>query len=123
MIVAVPCSGDRVEANFGNARAFTIARAEEGAIAGSSVVDWTGEAEPDPANEPALVGFFHRHGVEIILAGAIGYPMQQALKSAGFTVYSGVSGEVAAALQAFLLDDIEPASPSNRPLHGPPWAR
>lgn len=120
MIVAVPSiGGSTVEPHMANTRAFTIARVEDGAVAEATVVDWT-EAEVD---EATLVAFLQRRGVEVVLAGSMGYALQQALKSAGFTVYTGVSGEVAAALEAVLRDDIEPAAPGVRPLHGPPWAR
>jgi predicted Fe-Mo cluster-binding NifX family protein len=120
MIVAVPSiSGTAVEPHMANARAFTIARVEDGAVAEVALVDWT-QAEIE---EAALVAFLGERGVEVVLAGSMGYALQQALKSAGFTVYTGISGEVAAALEAFLRDDIEPAAPGIRPLHGPPWAR
>ena len=120
MIVAVPSiDGTAVEPHLANARAFTIARVEDGAVAEVAVVEWT-EAEVE---EAALLTFLSRRGVEVVLAGSMGYAFQQALKSAGLTVYTGVSGEVAAALAAFLRDDIEPAAPGIRPLHGPPWAR
>ena len=120
MIVAVPSTdGTAVEPHMANARAFTIARLEDGAVAEVAVADWT-QAEVE---EAALVAFLDKHGVEVVLAGSMGYGLQQALKSAGFAVYTGVSGGVAAALEAFLRDDIEPAAPGIRPLHGPPWAR
>ena len=119
MIVAVPSTGGTVEPHLANARAFTIARVEDGAIAEAAVLEWT-EAEMD---EAALVTFLRDRGVEVVLAGSMGYVLEQALKSAGFTVYAGVSGEVTAVLEAFLRDDIEPAAPGNRSLHGPPWAR
>lgn len=120
MIVAVPSIGGTVvEPHLANARDFTIVRVVDGAIVETAVVAWT-EAEMD---EAALVVFLGERGVEVVLAGAMSYALQQALKRAGFTVYAGVSGQVAAALEALLLDDIEPAAPGIRPLHGPPWAR
>jgi predicted Fe-Mo cluster-binding NifX family protein len=134
MIIAVPRAGNEVVGQLANAGEFAVFHVEDGVVTGSSVVESAEARQAGPegagpqgpvtsGREAELVAFFRRHGVEVILTGTIGYSLQQALKSAGFTVYSGVSGDVAAAVAAFLGDDIEPAAPGNRPLHGPPWAR
>jgi predicted Fe-Mo cluster-binding NifX family protein len=119
MIVAVAGAGGTVEPHLANARSFTIAEVADGAIVNTAEVKWA-DADMDAA---ALTTFLRERGVEVILAGSVGYAFQQALKSAGFAVYTGVSGDVSAALEGFLRDDLEPAAPGIRPLHGPPWAR
>jgi predicted Fe-Mo cluster-binding NifX family protein len=124
MVIAVPSLHGALEAQFTNARSFTLARVLDGVVVETSTVPWEPvRGNAAPVEEEAVVGLLRGHEVDVVLAGTIGYELQRVLKGAGFTVYSGLSGDVTEALESFLRDDIEPAVPTNRPLHGPPWAR
>ncbi len=102
MVIAVPYADGQVNAHFGQTQAFLIAEAEDGALKESTVYAVNG-LEHDHSG---LAGFLASRGVDVILAGGMGAPMQRALSSAGFDLYCGVSGPAAAAVEAFLGGEI-----------------
>ncbi|MHB0979963.1 MAG: NifB/NifX family molybdenum-iron cluster-binding protein [Thermoleophilia bacterium] len=102
MVIAVPYLDGQVNAHFGRTQAFLVAEAEGGAVKESTVYAVAG-LEHDHSG---LAGFLASRGVDVILAGGMGAPMQQALTRAGFELYCGVSGPAAEAVEAFLLGNI-----------------
>lgn len=102
MIIAVPYVDGQVNAHFGQTQAFLIAEAEGGAVKESTVYPVAGLQH----DHGGLAGFLASQGVEVILAGGMGAPMQQALSQAGFELYCGVSGSAAQAVEAFLGGEI-----------------
>jgi predicted DNA-binding protein (UPF0251 family)/predicted Fe-Mo cluster-binding NifX family protein len=103
MVIAVPYLEGQVNAHFGSTQAFLVAEAEGGQVTRTTLY----EVEGMQHNHSGIAGFLQTQHVEVILAGGMGAPMQQALKQAGFALYCGVSGPVDEVLQAFLHGEIE----------------
>ena len=114
MIVAVPYLGGNVNAHFGSTQAFLLAEAVDGTLERT----WVFEVQGMQHNHAGIAGFLKEQGVEVILAGGMGAPMQQALKRIGFEVYCGVSGPAIAAVEAFLRGEIEQSESTCGHHHG-----
>jgi predicted Fe-Mo cluster-binding NifX family protein len=69
-------------------------------------------------NHSGIAGFLKEQGVEVILAGGMGAPMQQALKAQGFDLYCGVSGPAVQAIEAFLRGETEQSESTCGHHHG-----
>lgn len=102
MVIAVPYLDGQVNAHFGRTQAFLVAEAADGAVKESTVYTVAG-LEHDHGG---LAGFLAGRGVDVILAGGMGGPMQQALKAAGFQLYCGVSGPATGAVEAYLRGEL-----------------
>jgi predicted Fe-Mo cluster-binding NifX family protein len=103
MILAVPYLQGNVNAHFGSAQAFLVAETVDGKVERTSVFEVQGMQH----NHSGIAGFLKAQGVEVILAGGMGAPMQQALKQSGFSLYCGVTGPALEAVDAFLRGEIE----------------
>jgi predicted Fe-Mo cluster-binding NifX family protein/predicted DNA-binding protein (UPF0251 family) len=103
MVIAVPYLQGDVNAHFGSTQAFLIAQTVDGRVERTSVFEVQGMQH----NHSGIAGFLKEQGVEVILAGGMGAPMQQALKQAGFSLYCGVTGPALEAVDAFLCGEIE----------------
>ncbi len=103
MIVAVPYLQGNVNAHFGSTQAFMVAETADGKVENATV--W--EVQGMQHNHAGIAGFLKEQGVEVILAGGMGAPMQQALKMQGFELYCGVQGPAVAAVEAFCRGEIE----------------
>jgi predicted DNA-binding protein (UPF0251 family)/predicted Fe-Mo cluster-binding NifX family protein len=114
MIVAVPYLQGDVNAHFGSTQAFLVAEAVEGKVERASVFEVQGMQH----NHSGIAGFLKEQGVEVILAGGMGAPMQQALKLQGFELYCGVSGPAVEAVEAFLRGEIEQSESTCGHHHG-----
>jgi predicted Fe-Mo cluster-binding NifX family protein len=101
--IGVPYLNGNVNAHFGSTQAFLIAETADGRVERSSLFELQGMQH----NHSGIAGFLKDQGVEVILAGGMGAPMQQALKQAGFSVYCGVTGPALEAVDAFLRGEIE----------------
>ena len=114
MIVAVPYLQGDVNAHFGSTQAFLVAEAVEGKVERASVFEVQGMQH----NHSGIAGFLKEQGVEVILAGGMGAPMQQALKLQGFELYCGVSGPAVEAIEAFSRGEIEQSESTCGHHHG-----
>jgi predicted Fe-Mo cluster-binding NifX family protein len=114
MIVAVPYLRGDVNAHFGSTQAFLIAEGVEGKLERTSVYEVQGMQH----NHAGIAGFLKEQGVEVILAGGMGAPMQQALKAQGFELYCGVGGPAVTAVEAFLRGEIEQSESTCGHHHG-----
>ncbi len=114
MIVAVPYLQGSVNAHFGSTQAFLVAEAVDGEVERTSVFEVQGMQH----NHSGIAGFLKEQGVEVILAGGMGAPMQQALKLQGFELYCGVSGPAVEAVEAFLRGEIEQSESTCGHHHG-----
>jgi predicted DNA-binding protein (UPF0251 family)/predicted Fe-Mo cluster-binding NifX family protein len=103
MIIAVPYLEGHVNPHFGSTQAFLIAQAVDGKVEGTSIYEIQGMQH----SHSGIAGFLKEQGVQVILAGGMGAPMQQALKQAGFDLCCGVSGPALEAIDAFLGGQIE----------------
>ena len=114
MIIAVPYLAGAVNGHFGRTDAFLIATAVGGDVVESALH----RVEGLQHDHDGLAGFLRSRNVDVILAGGMGAPMQEALKAAGFSVYCGVSGPADSAVQAFLQGTIEPSDATCGHHHG-----
>jgi predicted Fe-Mo cluster-binding NifX family protein len=114
MIVAVPYLQGNVNAHFGSTQAFLVAHTTDGKVEHTSIFELQGMQH----DHAGIAGFLKEQGVEVILAGGMGAPMQQALKGAGFEVLCGVSGPALEAVDAFLQGEIEPSDVTCGHHHG-----
>jgi predicted Fe-Mo cluster-binding NifX family protein len=101
--VALPYANGEVDGHFGRTEAFLIVEVGDGRVLSKAVRPVEGLQH----DHGGLAGFLKAQGAEVILAGGMGAPMQQALKAAGFALYCGVSGPVDHVLAAFLSGTIE----------------
>jgi predicted DNA-binding protein (UPF0251 family)/predicted Fe-Mo cluster-binding NifX family protein len=114
MIIAVPYLEGDVNAHFGSTQSFLIAEAQDGRVTRSALYEVQGMQH----NHSGIAGFLQAQGVEVILAGGMGGPMQQALKQSGFTLYCGVGGPADEAVAAFLRGEIEQSDATCGHHHG-----
>lgn len=114
MVIAVPYLEGDVNAHFGSTRAFLIAEASDGKMERSSIFELQGMQH----NHAGIADFLKEQGVEVILAGGMGGPMQSALKQAGFELYCGVGGPALAAVEAFLAGELEQSEATCGHHHG-----
>jgi predicted DNA-binding protein (UPF0251 family)/predicted Fe-Mo cluster-binding NifX family protein len=114
VIVAVPYLQGDVNAHFGSTQAFLVAEAVDGKVERTSVFEVQGMQH----NHSGIAGFLKEQGVEVILAGGMGAPMQQALKAQGFDLYCGVSGPAVQAIEAFLRGETEQSESTCGHHHG-----
>jgi predicted Fe-Mo cluster-binding NifX family protein len=104
-VVAVNLAGAAVGAGWGKARVVAIARVADGAI-----VDWTEhEVAWDVAHDTGtegshharIVRFLREQGVQVVVTGHLGAPMQNTLTKLGCRVVLGLTGDArAAAIEA-----------------------
>ena len=114
MIIAVPYLEGNVNAHFGSTQAFMVAHAADGQIERTTVFEVQGMQH----NHAGIAGFLKDQGVEVILAGGMGAPMQQALKMHGFALYCGVAGPAVEAVEGFLRGEIKPSESTCGHHHG-----
>ncbi len=114
MTIAVPYLQGDVNAHFGSTRAFLLAQTADGKVQRTTLYEVQGMQH----NHAGIAGFLKEQGVEVILAGGMGAPMQQALKKQGFDLYCGVSGPAAEAVEAFLRGEIEQSDATCGHHHG-----
>ena len=114
MIVAVPYLHGDVNAHFVSTQAFLVAEGVNCKVESTTVFEVQGMQH----NNSGIAGFLKEQGVEVILAGGMGAPMQQALKQKGFDLYCGVSGAAVEAVEAFLRGEIEQSESTCGHHHG-----
>jgi predicted Fe-Mo cluster-binding NifX family protein/predicted DNA-binding protein (UPF0251 family) len=114
MKVAVPYLQGNVNAHFGSTQAFMVAETADGKVEKAVVYEVQGMQH----NHNGIAGFLKEQGVEVILAGGMGAPMQQALKMQGFELYCGVQGPALEAVEAFLRGEIEQSESTCGHHHG-----
>jgi predicted DNA-binding protein (UPF0251 family)/predicted Fe-Mo cluster-binding NifX family protein len=114
MIVAVPYLQGSVNAHFGSTQAFLVVEAADGKVEKTSVFEVQGMQH----NHSGIAGFLKEQGVQVILAGGMGAPMQQALKMQGFDLCCGVSGPAVEAVEAFIRGEIEQSEATCGHHHG-----
>ena len=114
MIIAIPYLEGNVNAHFGSTDAFLIAETADGELESSSIYELQGMQH----NHGGIASFLKEQGVEVIIAGGMGSPMQAALKHAGFELYCGVGGPALAAIEALLAGQLEQSDATCGHHHG-----
>lgn len=100
MKIAVTFENEKIFQHFGHTKKFKIYNIEDGKIVSSQVLDTDGRGHG------ALAGFLFDIGIDVLICGGIGGGAQNALAKTGIKTYGGVSGECDAAVNAFLVDDL-----------------
>ncbi|MDD3654532.1 MAG: NifB/NifX family molybdenum-iron cluster-binding protein [Desulfotomaculaceae bacterium] len=89
MKIAMPYSLGRINEHFGVSQEFVIFDVEDGKITGKQIISNSGLQH----NHGGLANLFTTEGVEVIIAGGMGPPMANALRSIGLEVITGASGD------------------------------
>jgi predicted Fe-Mo cluster-binding NifX family protein len=103
MIVALPYLQGEVNQHFGSTQAFLVAYTAGEEVERTKIFEMK-DLQHDHAG---IVGFLKEQAVEVVLAGGMGPPMQQALTAAGFDVWCGVSGPALEVVNAFVRGEVE----------------
>ncbi len=103
MIVCVPVGADgQVGHSWGKAPRVAVAQVSDGRVAGWEEFEVGWDRLHDEGTEGGhharIATFLMDHGVERVVAGHMGPPMQQMLGRMGLQVRLGVSGEARAAV-------------------------
>jgi len=101
MKIAIPAENGQVCAHFGRAPGFAIVSVNGKAIEDMAVLENPGMAHG------SLPGWLKDQGVETVLAGGMGEHPRRSLAAGGVTVCLGVSGEIEAAVKAYLEGTLE----------------
>ena len=96
MKLAVTYDNGQIFQHFGHTSQFKVYTIEDGAIKESHVLDSNG------AGHGALATLLQEEDIDTLICGGIGAGAQNALASAGITLYGGVQGEADAAVHDFL---------------------
>ena len=101
MRIAVTYEDGQIFQHFGHTRQFKIYEVIDGKIAGSTLINAGG------SGHGALVGYLMVLGVDVLICGGIGPGAQNALAQIGMNLCAGVSGDVDAAVEAFIAGKLE----------------
>ena len=82
--------------HFGHTAHFKLYDVENGAVAGTQVVDTNG------SGHGALAGFLVAHHADAVICGGIGGGAQMALAQAGIRLCGGITGDADSAAAAYL---------------------
>ena len=103
MKIAATYEGGSIFQHFGKTESFKMYEVEDGKITSMQIV------HAADTGHSALAGFLSEQGVNVLICGGIGEGAQEALKEAGIEVISGATGEVDAAVNAYLAGELESA--------------
>jgi len=98
MKIAIPYNQGRVNEHFGISREFIIFNVENGKITGKQIISSGGRQH----NHGGLANLFTSEGVEVVIAGGMGPPMAEALRSAGLNVITGAYGDAEKVVSDYL---------------------
>lgn len=101
MKVAIATDGSFISEHFGQCKYFTIMEIEDGKIIKNTLVDTTGY------QHGLLPTFLATYGVTVVIAGGMGHGVFKGLKSKGFEVFAGITGEVDNVIQIYLEGNLE----------------
>jgi FKBP-type peptidyl-prolyl cis-trans isomerase 2/predicted Fe-Mo cluster-binding NifX family protein len=98
MNIAVTYENGQIFRHFGKASAFQIFTVENGAVVSEKLVSVDGPAHSHAARVSSLAD----NDIQVLLCGGLGEAARQGLEAAGIKVYSGMEGDPAEAVQAYL---------------------
>lgn len=98
MKIAIPYENGKVNPHFGQSREFVIFEADGKEIKGQKVIN----GESFSHNHEGLAGILKAEGVDVVIAGGIGYGMITALQEYGLQVVTGASGDARKAAEDYL---------------------
>lgn len=100
MKIAVTYDNGQIFQHFGKTQEFKVYEVEDGAVKSSQVIDSNG------AGHGALAGLLAGEKIDVLICGGIGGGAQSALNDAGIELYAGASGDVDAAVEAYLKGEL-----------------
>lgn len=96
MRIAVTYENGQVFQHFGHTKQFKIYEVEEGKVVSSQVIGSDGQGHG------ALAGLLSNNSIDVLICGGIGGGAQAALTEHGIELCAGASGDVDAAVEAYL---------------------
>lgn len=100
MRIAVAYENGQVYQHFGQTERFMIYDTENGKVSIKTLINTNGK------RHGALADILKKISVDTVLCGKLGDGAQRAIAEAGITLYSGVSGDVDKAVNAFLRGEL-----------------
>ena len=100
MKIAVTYDNGQIFQHFGKTQEFKVYEVEDGAVKSSQVIASNG------AGHGALAGLLAGEKIDVLICGGIGGGAQSALNDAGIELYAGASGDVDAAVEAYLRGEL-----------------
>ena len=100
MKIAVTYDNGQVFQHFGKTQEFKAFEVEDGEVKSSHVIASNG------AGHGALAGLLAGEKIDVLICGGIGGGAQSALNDAGIELYAGASGDVDAAVEAYLKGEL-----------------
>lgn len=94
--IAVTTENGQIFQHFGKTPAFTLFDTQDGCIVAHRLLP-TGDS-----GHSALGGLLKDNDVSVLICGGIGQGAQDVLKEAGISLVYGISGDVQAAVEAYL---------------------
>jgi len=94
----MPYSRGRINEHFGVSQEFVIFNVEDGKIGEKKIIS----SSDLQHNHGGLADLFNMEGVEVIIAGGMGSPMADTLRSVGLEVVTGASGDAEKVASDFL---------------------
>lgn len=100
MRIAVTYDNGQVFQHFGHTEQFKIYNVEDGKVVSSEVIGSNG------SGHGALAGLLSNNSIDVLICGGIGGGAQQALTEHGIELCAGASGDVDAAVEAYLKGEL-----------------
>ena len=100
MKIAVTCDNGNVFQHFGKTESFKVFEVEDNKVVSSEIIGSNG------SGHGALAGLLADKSIDVFICGGIGGGAQQALVNAGIELYAGASGDVDAAVEAYLAGEL-----------------
>lgn len=100
MRIAVTYENGQVFQHFGHTKQFKIYEVEDGKVVSSQVIGSDGQGHG------ALAGLLSNNSIDVLICGGIGGGAQAALTEHGIELCAGASGDVDAAVEAYLKGEL-----------------
>ncbi len=100
MRIAVTYDNGNVFQHFGHTESFKVFEVQDNKVVSSEIVGSNG------SGHGALAGLLADKSIDVLICGGIGGGAQQALANAGIELCSGASGDVDAAVEAYLAGEL-----------------
>lgn len=100
MRIAVTYENGQVFQHFGHTQEFKIYEVEDGKVVSSEIIGSDGQGHG------ALAGLLNNKAIDVLICGGIGGGAQAALSEQGIELCAGASGDVDAAVEAYLKGEL-----------------
>lgn len=100
MRIAVTYENGQIFQHFGHTETFKVFEVEDGKVVSAEVIGSNG------SGHGALAGLLNDRGIDVLICGGIGGGAQRALDERGIELCAGQSGDVDAAVEAYLRGEL-----------------